>query len=55
MFKLLDKAFWRFVSGFVLILIVSFSLLTIFGVWREAKQNYAALIKVFTASSEETY
>ena len=47
MFNLLDKAFWKFVSSFVLILIVSFSLLTIFGVWREAKENYAALIKAF--------
>ena len=47
MFKLLDKAFWKFLSGFVIILLVSFSLLTIFGVWREAKQNYAALIEAF--------
>ncbi|HBV00943.1 MAG TPA: hypothetical protein DEF00_00930 [Candidatus Taylorbacteria bacterium] len=47
MFKLLDRAFWRFLSGFVLILIVSFSLLTFFGVWREARENYSQLIRVF--------
>ncbi|MDO8594470.1 MAG: hypothetical protein Q7R93_03070 [bacterium] len=45
MFKLLDKAFWKFLSGFVLILVVSFSLLTIFGVWRGASQSYAALMQ----------
>lgn len=48
MFKLLDKAFWKFLSGFVLILLVSFSLLTIFGAWRETKANYAALMEAFT-------
>jgi len=47
MFNLLDKAFWKFFSGFVIILLVSFSLLTIFGVWRETKENYAALLEAF--------
>lgn len=47
MFKLLDRAFWKFLSGFVLILIVSFSILTIFGAWREAKDSYSQLIRVF--------
>ncbi len=47
MFKLIDKAFLRSLFGFVMILIVSFSLLTIFGAWKETKQNYAALIKAF--------
>lgn len=47
MFKLLDKAFWKFFSGFVLILIVSFSLLTVAGAFREAKKNFAALIEAF--------
>jgi len=47
MFKLLDKAFWRFLSGFFIILLVSFSILTIFGMWREAQKNYATLIWAF--------
>ncbi len=44
---LLDRAFWRFLSGFVFILLISFSLLTILGVWRESKENYSALIRAF--------
>lgn len=47
MSKLLDRAFWKFLSGFVLILIISFSVLTVFGVWRETRENYAALITAF--------
>ncbi len=47
MFKLLDKAFWRFAMGFVLILIVSFSILTISGAWREMEGNFAALLTAF--------
>ncbi|MDO8620564.1 MAG: hypothetical protein Q7R64_04435 [bacterium] len=47
MFKLLDKAFWKFLSGFVLILVISFSLLTIFGVMREARKNLSALFEAF--------
>ncbi|MEK7170483.1 MAG: hypothetical protein AAB767_04305 [Patescibacteria group bacterium] len=50
MFKLFDKAFWRFFSSFVLILIVSFSILTIFSAWRETKENYAALKEAFTGN-----
>lgn len=45
MFKLLDKAFWRFASGFVFILIVSFSVLAISGVFREAGKNYSAVFE----------
>ncbi len=47
MFKLLDRTFWRFFSGFVLILVVSFSVLTIFGVWRGAHETVAALGTIF--------
>ena len=53
MFKLLDQTFWKFLSGFVLILIVSFSLLTILGVWREAKENYAAIFQGFQSRIDE--
>jgi len=48
MFKFLDRTFWKFFSSFVLILIVSFSILTIFSAWRETKENYAALKQAFT-------
>lgn len=47
MFKLLDRAFWKFFSGFLFILIVSLSLLTVAGAFREAKENYAALLEAF--------
>ncbi len=43
MFKLFDKAFWKFFSGFVLILVVSFSILTVVGVFRSAQEQYAAI------------
>lgn len=49
MFKLLDKAFWKFFSGFVFILIVSFSLLTVVGAFREARENFAALREAIQA------
>lgn len=42
-FRLFDRTFWRFLSGFVLILIVSLSLLAIFGVWRGAQDQFAEL------------
>jgi len=45
MFKLLDKAFWKFASGFIFILLVSFSVLALSGVLREAKKNYSAVFK----------
>jgi len=51
MFKLLDKAFWKFFSGFVLILIVSFSLLTVLGAFREARVNFAALVQSWQSGS----
>jgi hypothetical protein len=53
MFKLLDKAFWRFCSGFVLILVVSFSLLTVFGAFREARENFATLLQSWEGVTSE--
>ena len=50
MFKLLDRTFWNFVLGFVIILIASFSLLTIAGVFRIAEENVAALLEAFSGS-----
>lgn len=44
---LLDGTFWKFLSGFVLVLIVSLSLLAVVGVWREAAENLAQLIQMF--------
>jgi len=41
--KLLDGAFWRFLSGFVLILFVSVSLLTLLGNYRAVRDHIAAL------------
>ena len=40
-----NRTFWNFVSGFIIILIVSFSLLTFFGAYRESKENMTALFE----------
>ncbi len=53
MFKLLDRAFWRFFSGFVLILVVSFSLLSVLGAFREARENFAALLQSWESATNE--
>ena len=45
--SLLDRTFWRFLSGFVLVLIISLSLLAVLGVWREAAENFALLVRMF--------
>ena len=45
MFKFLDRTFLNFLSGFVLILVISFSLLTFFGAYQQAKESVAALFE----------
>lgn len=50
MLKLFDKAFWKFTSGFVLVLILSFSILTLSSVWKETRENSAALLQAFLLS-----
>jgi len=45
MFNLLDQAFWRFASGFVIILIISVSILTLFGMYQGAKANVAGFLQ----------
>lgn len=52
MFKLLDKTFWRFASGFVLILVVSVSLLTLFGMYENTKENVAALFRAISVEED---
>ena len=41
---LFDRAFWRFLFGFLLILAVSFSLLTILGAFQEVREQVAAFV-----------
>jgi|GEM_PF-4496581 len=38
-----NRTFWNLLSGFVLILVVSFSLITLFGVFRDSQESMAAL------------
>ncbi len=42
--NLFDAAFWRFLSGFVLILLVSISLLALVGNYRGVRDQVAALL-----------
>jgi len=51
MLRLLDQAFWRFVSGFVLILIISVSILTLFGMYQSTKENVAGLLQSLQADT----
>ncbi len=44
---LLDRSFWRFLSGFALILLVSVSLLTLLGNYRAIKKQVAALLTAY--------
>ena len=48
MLRLFDRAFWRFLFGFLLILAVSFSLLTILGVFRETREQVAVFFYSLT-------
>ena len=50
---MLNRTFWNFVSGFVLILIVSFSLLTVFGVYKESKEHVAAHFTALRGALDE--
>ena len=52
MHDLIDRTFWRFVSGFVLILLVSISLLTFSGAYKVAKEGMANIFE--GVNGEET-
>lgn len=49
MLKLFDKTFFRVLLGFLLILAVGFSILTIVSVYREAHDNVAAFLEASAA------
>ena len=48
MLRLFDRAFWRFLFGFLLILAVSFSLLTLLGAFRETREQVAVFFYSLT-------
>ena len=54
MFQLFDRAFWRFTLGFVLILVVSFSILVVTGAYRDIKEEIAAALVRFTSLVEDS-
>lgn len=45
MLKLFDRAFFKFLAGFVIILAVSFSILALSGSYREVGQYVAAFFR----------
>lgn len=49
MFKLFDRAFFRALLGFLLILAVGFSILTVVSAYREVADNVAALLQALAA------
>lgn len=47
-----SRTFWNLVSGFVLILVLSFSLLTVFSVFEDSKDSMTALFEAFREESK---
>lgn len=50
--KLLDRAFFRFLLGFIAILAVSFSLLVLSGAYEDFKEGFVAAIKSAVARED---
>ena len=42
-----SKTFWNLVSGFIFILVLSFSLLTLFSAFEDSEESMAALREAF--------
>ena len=52
MLKFLDRAFWKALAGFVLILGVSFSLLAVAGAYGEFQKGVAALKAAWSSAKD---
>lgn len=53
MFKLLDRAFFRALLGFLVILAVSFSVLILVNAYRDVGEHYAALLQALSEAKHD--